>query len=43
MEGPLSVSTSDTGMVKLERDVVTPKKSKLFKHFAYHFFNRKYK
>ena len=44
MERPLSVSASDTGIVKLERDVVTPKKSKLFKNFAYDFFfNRKYK
>ena len=38
MERPLSVSASNTGIVKLERDVVTLKKSKLFKNFAYDFF-----
>ena len=38
MERPLSVTTSDIVMVKLERDVGTPKKGKLFKHFVYDFF-----
>ena len=38
MERPLSVTASDIGMVKLERDVGTPKKGKLFKHFVYDFF-----
>ena len=41
MDRPLSVSISDIGMVKLERDVGTPKKGKLFKHFVCDFFNRK--
>ena len=38
MERPLSVSASDTGIVKLERDVVTPKKANYLKILLMIFF-----